>query len=202
MSRSGARSDPRGALPPGTKKGPGHATPGLRRARGPDRGRDGEDSLKDLIISPEDGRVTYALCDRGDVVPIGALKWDATEKRFRVGGDVQGAPMKKGGQHLLATAILDFTVGCTDGACGELENLYFDVASGSFSYAAIDHDGVRVLPWSALSFQVAGEDRQIRLNCTRAALQSAPELDGEVGATIYSPAFRARVDALRGEQKD
>lgn len=161
------------------------------------RGTDDKGALKDLIVASDSGEVTYALCENGDVLPIGALKWDAANKQFRVGSEVKGASIQVDERPILASALGDYTVMCGTEDIGALEEVYFDTNSGKFSYVAIDHDGVRVLPWSALSFAMQDDEPHIMVNRSMAALKAAPELDGKVGATIYSPAFRERVDAAK-----
>lgn len=161
------------------------------------RGAGENDALADLILDPEGGQVTLALCRKGDVVPVDALHWDAREKHFRVSSDAQIKKTSPDTKLVLASAVADFDVMCAGEECGDLEDIYFDTSTCKLTYLSIDCDGVRVLPWSAVSLNTSGEEPRIELNCSRRFLESAPELDGEVGATIYSPAFRERVAALR-----
>ncbi|MCB9919786.1 MAG: hypothetical protein H6832_15395 [Planctomycetes bacterium] len=163
------------------------------------RGNDKEDSLSDLILNPENGQITHAICENGGVVPIGALQWDAKDKRFRIGQDTASVDVDASAPKVLASTLSDYMVMCTGEECGDLEDFYFDAKTNRFAYIAVAYDGMRVLPWRSATLTTS-EPRKINLSCSKEAMKSAPELDGKVGATIYSPAFRERVEAIvRGD---
>ncbi len=159
------------------------------------RGADNEDSLTDLIVNPENGQISHAICEQGGVVPIGALTWNAKHRRFDLGKDATSIDADSSASKVLASTLGDYTVMCNGEECGELEDLYFDAKTKRFAYIAVSGDGVRVLPWRSAVFTTSSP-RQIKLDCSKEALKNAPQLDGKVGATIYSPAFRERVDAV------
>ncbi len=162
-----------------------------------------DEILTDLVLNPESGQVAYALCKSGKVMPIDAFTWNAFEKRFRVKDNVTGSTLEADkGRHLLASALTEFTVMCAGEKCGELEDIYFDTDKKRIAYLSVSGDSVRVLPWSLIAIHAVGEKQQLHLNCSREILNSAPELDGKVGATIYSPAFRSRVDTHAGDKSN
>lgn len=165
------------------------------------RGSDDEDSLKDLVLDPESGQVSLAICANGNVVPASSLSWNAMEKQFRVSGDVKPVEMDPAKKQLLASALADFRIICDTEECGDLEDVYFDTNSGKLAYLSFDYDGVRVLPWSTVTLNTSAEEPSIQLSCAKSSLKNAPELDGEMGATIYSPAFRERVSRLESKKQ-
>ncbi len=127
---------------------------------------------------------------------MSALRWDQSKRGFTLVGDAAAAPLPPDGQLLLASALATIEVVCDSETYGFLEDVYFDAGTGKLGYAAVYSRGVRVVPWRSVSFDATLEPRRLRLECTRGEVDAAPELDGEMGATIYSPAFRERVDAL------
>ncbi|MCA8970862.1 MAG: hypothetical protein KDC95_13795 [Planctomycetes bacterium] len=159
------------------------------------RGNDKEDSLSDLILNPENGQITHAICENGGVVPISALEWDAKDKQFRIGQDTASVEVDASAPKVLASTLEDYMVMCNGEECGDLEDFYFDAKTNRFAYIAVAYDGMRVLPWRSATLTTS-EPRKINLSCSKEAMKSAPELDGKVGATIYSPAFRERVEAI------
>lgn len=160
------------------------------------RAGDAKGSLKDLVLDPKSGQVSLAICANGDVVPASALRWDERAKQFQLSGDVKPVEMDANQEQILASALADYSVMCGTERTGDLEDVYFDANAGKIAYLSIEKDGVRVLPWSVVTLNTEGKQPSICLGCAHDALENAPKLNGEMGATIYSPAFRARVAAV------
>lgn len=163
---------------------------------------DDTDEIESLIIDPTSGAVVSALCSSGKVMPIQALNWNAKDKCFVVDGSAAGKNWSADGKQVLVTRLSDLPLMCEGKACGSCSDLYFDTSAKKITYVTVDHDGVRVLPWSVIRITSNGDEQVIAVNLTREAIKSAPELDGTVGASIYSPAFRARVADLETAKQD
>lgn len=158
------------------------------------------DTVDDLVFDPDTANISFALLESGSLVPIGLLEWNTREQHFSLARGPESGDAPEGGRKLLASVLSDYDVTCGDENLGNVESMYFDCQSGKIVFVAVDHDGLRVLPWSLVSIQSDGQSKQFVLSCSKRQLQAAPVLDGKMGATVYSPAFQERVSAL--EPKD
>ncbi len=157
-----------------------------------------EDSIANLVLDLESGNVNDVLLESGAVVPIASLKWNAEEECFYL-NESQLTDSSTAGRagdqgRLLASSVADMTVLANDGSSvSGVEDLYFNTQERKLAYVTVDHDGVRVLPWSLIDVKSANASKELTVKLPKSALANAPELDGSVGASLYSPVFRERV---------
>jgi hypothetical protein len=140
--------------------------------------------------------VRWAILSDAYTVPVGALAWNPDEKSFQLLTGTKHRRIRLSGETICASELASLLVYCDGYCCGYFEEVFFDVTVGQLDLFAIEHHGIRVLPWSLVNLVTVDDKPQAQLTCSMSTVASAPILNGATGESIHNSAFRSKVKAL------
>jgi hypothetical protein len=155
-----------------------------------------EHSILDLALDPRTCEVRWAILNDAYTVPMGALAWNPAESAFRLLTGTKHRRIRLSAATICASELSNLLVDCEGVCCGYVEDIFFDVLLGQLDSFAIEHDGIRVLPWSMLLPVASGDRPHLQLTCSLQTVAAAPSLSGATGSSIHNQVFRGRVRAV------